>query len=265
MNQKFKIKLFIKSYGKMGLFTLSMIVGCGEATKPQSPMHDSSITATQSTPQTSNADPSQMTAAELKLFLADLKKRDSVEQDEYYFLNAVNKDLCDRVQRLRSECVAIVPLFGTQKILGCDGTYEENTSVSHKFSVGLDANQTFSYKIIADNNIESTTFSGGQTEIKFEKVGNEKIDAPTWEEVTSLKLVSVGTILPDLSELGFKLTIDETLVFTGDQLIAEGTETDKFYRINPSKLIKIAESSSCRMTPEELEQIEQSVKDRAKN
>lgn len=208
-------------------------------------------------------DPSQMNLSELKLRLSELKSRDSVELDEFNFLKAMNKELCNRFQRIRSECIVSAPLFGADKILGCDGEFEENTSISHKFFVELSSSQNINFKIVANNNIESTVFKGGSTEITFGKNGNEQQEAPSLEDLTNLRLESVGSVLPAVYNLGFKFTIDETLLFTGDHLIEEGEGDDKFYRLNISKITEISESESCRMQESELETIEQSVRARA--
>lgn len=184
--------------------------------------------------------------------LKSLEARNSAEIRELNLLKKTNEKFCLRLDKLRSECAAAVRLIteSSEKILGCDSAYSENTTVRHKFKIdisGID-NQ---FAIIADKTFSTNLFGSGASALEFKSTANNDVAAPRLLDVTNIRLAPNSGSLPDIKSIQFKFVVDETTLFTQANLMK--SSEGNFFNINPAAIEEIRRSTACNVTDSELD------------
>ncbi|MEZ4742491.1 MAG: hypothetical protein R3B45_08595 [Bdellovibrionota bacterium] len=247
-----KMKIILTIFLSLG------ISQCGDSDKTKSPKRDNSTNLRRSNGQDlMSLDPNSLTDSELKLFISQLISRDQAEAKELVILKQVNKDLCDRLQKLRTDCSAssrIIP-DGSEKILGCSGAYSENINIEKQIKVNIDTEGSF--YLLANKNFKSSEFSTGNSAIKFVPFGENTTRAPRFIELTSLRLVPVNGESPALESLGFELSINENTVFDNSHLV--WSQENGYFKIDPNHLFEIKKSPTCTVTIADIQEIRNRV------
>jgi hypothetical protein len=207
-----------------------------------------------------DGDPAKMTDQELQVFIAQMQSRDQAEARELQLLQAMNVDLCDRLQRLRTECVSSIRLIpdGSEKILGCTGQFADNGTVANKIHVNVSA--PGNYVLQADKTFASRAFTSGGSDIVFESIGDKTAKSPRFLDLSSLRIASAtGELMPPKASVGFELSVNETVIFKNTDLVEADDKSNKYYKVNPEVILAIQKSPACKVTVDEIQAIRDKV------
>ena len=241
---------------------LVLAFACGD-TKTAKPTHSSPANAAgaNATPQNLlDFDPNKMTDSELQSFVGQLSSRDAAETRELGLLQAMNQDLCDRLQRLRTECSATVRLLadGSEKVLGCQGKFADNTSVANKIQVKLAA--AGSFVLLGNKTYGTKPFGAGDNVVQFSSTGDASARPPRFLDLSSLRIASAdGVAMPALTGMGFELVVNESTVFTNQDLVSAEDPASKYYRINPANILALQKLPACTVEIAEIQDIRDKV------
>jgi hypothetical protein len=182
---------------------------------------------------------------------AQLAARDAAEAVELANLKEANQKLCERLQKVRSECAATYRLIPTEsdKTLACTLGNETKSLAVGEFEISFDADGR-QYRLLADNNWESSPFGNGTTKITWKPRLESSTEAPRMLEVTSLilkpddggRVGSVGGMA--LRAGGFHV------VGNGDLRSAQ--ESQGYYVVSLQGILDIRKSSRCTLSQDEV-------------
>ncbi len=238
-----------------------VLIACGGTKTEKVSRAPNSATATAGLSQNLlDLDPRTLSDSDLQLFVAQLVSRDQADAQELVILQAMNRDLCDRAQRRRTECSASVHIIadGSEKILGCQGSFSDNTSIINKFEVRSSAPGTF--VLVANKTYATKAFGSGNTPIEFVATGDKTARAPRFMDLTSFRVASADSSpMPAIASMGFELVVNENVIFKNEDLVAGEGGTDKYYRINPENLLNLQKSEACTVDVSEIQVIREKV------
>jgi hypothetical protein len=251
---------------KTGMIGMGLLMGiaCGEDAKTAKPTHPvgtaNQYGATSAPSNLLDFDPNTMTDADLQNFVGQLQSRDQAETQELGLLQAMNRDLCDRLQRLRTECAASIRLLadGSEKILGCQGNFADNTSVINKIEVRLAA--AGSFILVGNKTFGTKPFGAGANQVVFASTGDATARPPRFMDLSSLRIASAaGAAMPAMESMGFELVLNESSIFTNKDLVAADDAGGKYYRINPANILDIQKQPACTVEIAEIQSIRDKV------
>ena len=202
----------------------------------------------------SAAELAKLSLGNIKLLLAERTNQDKAEDEQYDLLVAMNKALCERLNEVRSSCPASARLAssGLTRTLNCDGTLAKNAAASGQISVTLPSGLKGKYMLLANDTFQSTTFSGGTSDIRFRSVAGGDDLAPKFLSVYKLVIRSAeGRALPDRESVsvqmrvnGHELLFSKSFKSEDPKFAAERSE----YKLDVSQIISLRESSRCKTT-----------------
>ncbi len=206
-------------------------------------------------------DPETLDNNQLQVLLTTLINRDESEKRELALYQPMNKALCERLQQIRSDCVAAARLIpdGSEQILGCDGGFEGNASIAHTFEIEL-SGVTKNFNIIANKVFISDTFGEGTTKVNFKKSeGATDKRAPRFMDIASFRIKASAGSMPPKDEFTFRLYVDEELFLDQDDFLKAEDDSNEYYRLNPQKIFEFKSSEYCKMSIAEVTEIKNKI------
>lgn len=236
---------------------LSVVAGCSQPTpqKSQSPggqKGNGAVTAPTGAPGGTGSNQNE----------AQLIETYKSTAAQYDLVRNINQALCERVQRLRSECVPAARLIAdaNEQLLGCVTNATDGAFNIFRYKVSA-TGLTGQYKLIGDTAFESSTFGDGQTDITWTTGGASNLTAPRIADLTSLRLKVVSGTLPALGSFSFELKVNDKVIFNAADLTREGSDVT-FYLFGLNKFVEVLKSPSCRLASDELINIEAAARAR---
>lgn len=268
------------------LFAVSVFISCGESSGPsddQSRKQSSNLSKDLNSGEVDSIDilggdisflaaltPKQLLELpieELQKLETDLESRNTSERNEMKKLYAINRDLCKRLQSMRSQCVASVRLVpdGREKMLACEGTRSEAGLIKRTLKVSI--NVPGQYQLIANKNIISETFSQGDTEITFdglEGYSSRIIDIAEWRLVKLDEGDIASPKQPNSEEpnpsFGFKFVVGEEEIFNTRHLEFSNSDDKSFLRISAIQIAEHRKEEKCNVETLEINKIKREAK-----
>lgn len=277
-------KLFKIKSAFLALTYLAFATGCGDSSAP-TPQSAGSKSADKSkgvsnvaahTPAQKSADsktPTTDTVADLTSVLEkkfklestqkQLSVRDQDEEKELFVLQKVNFKLCERLQKLRSECAVAQRLFtdGNQKVLACVSNIVNPTEAPVVFQVTVSGAAGSQLKLEAENSYETNAFTDGTTALTWKTQFNTDVASPRLMEVTNLKVRAVSGPLPPLASLSISLIVAGQPVLNKTELAASSEAGTHSFKTTPFLTLRRAEN--CRVTNEEISKTKETARKEA--
>lgn len=243
-------------------FLLSVALsGCGGSDEIQkvSKSNSSDAIASQSL---LDRDPTKMSDPELRNYVIQLINRDENEKKELALLQNMNKELCGKLQDVRTSCPGIIRLIpdGTEKVLACDGTYSENIKINNKIEVlGFSAGGgEFN---LSSENFTSSSIVNGDQEISFRTIGNKSQRAPRFFDLASLKISRKDKApMPAMESMQFEIRVNEKPLIDSSALrVANGQNNNLSYRLDLKAIQDLKESDACSVTLKDIQNIRDKI------
>lgn len=182
------------------------------------------------------------------------KNQDLAEEDELVLLDAINTELCRKLDEKRKNCPAIKRLIfdPTERSLQCDGETAE-ASTAPKIVVTIPDNKIGTFVLMANDIYKSSSFGPGTNEITFSSESGGEFQAPQFIKVYKLALRSYDAAgklkeLPSIEAFNVKITIDGNELLNDYATLSEDTllkEQNKEFRVPVNDIIELRRSSTC--------------------
>ena len=158
--------------------------------------------------------------------------------------------------------------------LNCKGNKFENDEPVANIRVEISGGGDQSYILIADSVYVSNEFTpaSSDTPIIFKRKDNKVVKPPKFRDLKSLNIVSVkaGTSaivdgrlnfsrgkMPPLATFSIKISVNGTHLLSNFRLIkADDPNDDWYYRINPSGILTLGQTTPCTVTLKELKELQ---------
>lgn len=214
-----------------------------------------------------------------------LERRDLNESRDLINIKSFNLAMCKRLQKLKTECIAQLYISSDHGLdgLACTEANDDLEEVKANITVSLKLKDSKgqSYVLRANNLYESNIFTEPANEvlIKFSHLQDKIVRPPKFKDLTSLQLIAVKkgqkpiireNIDPRKKEqmnanikinpndyIDFTLKVNGRDLLSGIHLLApDDTSVDNYYRISPEKIVGLGKTPECRVSLEEIRQLQ---------
>ena len=209
-----------------------------------------------------------MPLGELMLLEQERKNQDLAEEDELVLLDAINTELCRKLEDKRKNCPAIKRLIfnPSERSLRCDGESEAENKAP-KIAVTIPPEKTGSFVLIANDLYRSSPFGSGTKQITFSPESGGEFDAPPFIKVYKLVLRSYNASgelkeLPSIEAFNIKITIDGNELLNDYATFSEDTllkEENKEFRIPVNDIINLRKSSTCLVDQNQIDSLRSEI------
>ena len=183
----------------------------------------------------------------------ELKDRKKATHNQLALVQQVNNKFCQRLFQYRNECGPAARLLPdpTEKVFGCVSNVDNPLHLTPQFTVKV-AGSAAQFKLVADQNIESSPFFGGQTTVlTWNADASKDKQSPRISDLINLKLKQLSGTLTPLADLDFEFKMGSAVVFNKADLFAIPDSLSS-YRLNVLALSEDQRSPACRVPDSEL-------------
>lgn len=202
----------------------------------------------------------EFTVQDLQTELQARSQEDSSSKEEYAILTSINQAFCERLNKLRTECVAAARIMpsSSDRALACDGNFDA-VSKKHNISVTFKGGRG-KWVLIANDTFQSSPFGSGTSDITFSSTGNDDVKAPQLKEISKLYIRSMDGAVNAGTRYTFSLSVDGVVLLQGGLLPLPDSGSDNTLLVSVSDIQMMAMSNTCRVSPSELTGIKEQVK-----
>ena len=204
----------------------------------------------------SGASGQNLTKDELIEKLLNRESQLNLEKDELARLKSINEALCERINKINTECLPKKPITSNAKIrlVSCDGSPVEQVSNSKiEVDINLAGNGDFKLFFHSANSVyESSLLGVGTQELKFSKLADDQKVTPTFSDIQKMRLRAESLNL----ESGSSATVNVDVLVDGKSVLKDiipGVKAGESYELNVKKIYQRLISSTCQMSNEALE------------
>lgn len=226
-------------------------------TTATSPENSAAASGAQEQPQTPGwqtanvSDLSVMSVAQLLIVEQETKKRDQAEEEEFVLLDAINQELCEMLNRKRTECPVMKRIIpdSQEQALQCDGSYGGAITLG-EIEIEIPQGDDFkgTYKLIANDLYESTSFGAAKTKIKFNHPLGGEFEAPQFIKIFKLAIrtdTEKPEVLPPMSKFTVRMEVDGVKII---ERKVDPSNDDMFRSKNFEYLIPLLDIEQIKMT-----------------
>ena len=201
-----------------------------------------------------------LTAEQARLMLTRAQSGIVETQRELEALKEINLHLCQRLNDLRTDCIAAMRVLDddTDRTLGCSAMDAAGVAITRNVTASLSGGARV--KLVADGTYETKPFGNGEP-IEWIAKGAASARPPRYMDIGSLQLASVdGTALPPANALGFEYKVNNETLYNGADLVASEAGDRSLYRLAGDRIIEILRNDHCHVNREELEKMKGEVR-----
>lgn len=256
--------------------TLNLAEGDQPVSPPMSPFSDSEQDLyTMSRNQLQRVPP-----ADLIKEIEILEKRNENEKKELTSIANFNQILCQRLAKLRKECIAHLYITDDHGLdnLNCTNNDQKEQIPPPEIRVEVVAGGDNAYILLADSLYVSSEFTAGTSgAITFKRKDNKVIRPPRFRDLESLNIISIapgsaeiidGRLsykkerIPTLSEgFGVRISVNGQQLMSDYELVKpDDPHDDWYYRINPNGILTLGRSPTCTVTLKEIRELQEQSK-----
>lgn len=206
-----------------------------------------------------------LTQGELQYKLSLAKESYLALERDYAVISGIKTEFCKKLEDLRTQCpereTRLVNLNFTNST-NCSGQRVQSLSDNPTIEIELPPQVTGEFKLLVNQEFQSSTFSAGKSKIGFQKLG----DANATQNVTLFEIYEMRLVrtqnskeaLPDRSSMQTKIYLGGRRIIDGILLPSDNQnkrEQQSEYRVDLSDFLATRKSKRCNVSLAELNQI----------
>lgn len=205
----------------------------------------------------SNGEGQALTRDELVEELLSREAQLNLEKDELAKLEAINVALCDKINKINTQCLPKKPITSNAKIrlISCEGDPVEDVSDS-KIEVDIYVEGTGDFTLVFHGNstiYESVLLKKGTQELKFEKLVSDSSVTPTFADIKKMRL-KIGSLSPSSGNAYTRVIVD--VLVDGETVLKDtlpAVTANETYELNLREIYQQLVSTTCQLSNEALD------------
>lgn len=238
-------------------FVVMALIGCSGASIPDKRRKDIAGVSDAGSKANANA-----AAQQTPLSTAPTLTNLSQQQNELGFLQSVNGKLCQRLQQLRTQCVASAGLIPetNELVLNCISGVAPGGNIQHTFQVEFQGPGGDFTLTVNEEQYNTNVFHGGdglQTVTWSEKF-TQLTKAPRLLEIYEMRLNGPDSQVLDVNAISrFDFKVNGQIVFDKSNLVPTTSGNPRSLSIDLARLLDLQKSSACSVPDQELAQLKE--------